>query len=390
MNHKILRTALFAASAALALPAVTAGSASAQPSSTDPKERAKQSYAQGRKDYDLGNFEKAVENFKKAYEEWPDGAFLFNIAQSYRQLDDCRNALFFYKRFLSVKKDAAESVKKEVEGHIKVLDECVKKQDDIRNRQPDGTNPPDGIDTSGGGGGGGVGGSNGTGGTGVGGTGGTGVGGTGGTGDGRIADGGGPGPGDGDDTDDPEDPDIVETTGQPKLLALHASAGLAKVGAADIEIPMQLALTVTGGYPLPLNEQLVLDVGAGLAFTPVPWSNETDDGSASMIGVFANAGGTYEVAPKISLRGELGGGLLLLGGATEEGNPFTPAGMTATGTLLMPLLRIGVSGEYAITKNLSAAVTPIAFSYSPPKDGMKEEIKSLTRLEFTAGIGYRM
>jgi hypothetical protein len=373
MNH--VKSVLFAATVALGS-VTTVATVHAQPEESEAvkKERARGYYAQGRKDYDLGNFDKAVENFKKAYDAWDDGAFLFNIAQSYRQLGDCKNALFFYKGFLSRKKDAKEEVKKEVEGHIKVLDECVKNQDAIRNRAPDGTNPPEGLDTSG----------NTTGTTPPGGTGAPG-----GTGDDRIADNGG-GPGDGDDTDDPEDPDIVETTGQPKLLALHASAGLAKVSAADIPIPMQLAVTITAGYPLPLNDKLVLDFGAGFAFTPVPWSNETADGSATMIGMFANAGGTFEVAPKISLRGELGGGVMLLGGATEEGNPFTPPGMTATGTLLMPLFRIGVSGEYAITKNLSAAVTPIAFSYSPPKDGMKEEIKSLTRLEFTAGIGYRM
>ena len=361
MNYsKLMKAALFAAALAMG-----AAPAFAQPTSPEPRERAKYYYAEGRKNYDLGNFEKAVENFKKAYEELPDGAFLFNIAQSYRQLQDCKNALFFYKRFLSVKKDAKEDVKREVEGHIKVLEECVKNQDAIRNRQPDGTNPPDGLGGDGGGGGagggggsdggagGGSGGTVGGGGSGAGGTGGgggAGGGGAGGGGGDRVADGGGGagGPGDG-QTDEPEDPEITEPVGQPKLLAAHA----------------------------------------GLAFTPVPYSSGSMDGSATMTGLFINAGGTFAVASKISVRGELGGGLLLLGGL-KEGNPFTPSGATVSGTLTMPLVRVGLTGEYALTPKVAVALTPVAFSYSPPKEGMREDIDSLTRLEFMVGLGYRM
>src|SRR5689334_22350859 len=75
------------------------------PPTNDPRERAKEFYMRGRKNYDLGKFKRAVALFTRAYEEFSDGAFLFNIAQSYRQLDDCKQALFFYKRFLSVQKN---------------------------------------------------------------------------------------------------------------------------------------------------------------------------------------------------------------------------------------------------------------------------------------------
>lgn len=361
-HSSLLRAALFAATAVL-VPAATLAPALAQPTSNDPRERAKWFYAEGRKNYDLGNFDKAVENFKKAYEEMPDGAFLFNIAQAYRQLNDCKNALFFYKRFLSVKKDAPETTKKEVEGHIIVLEECVKKQEDIRSRPPDGTEPP------------------GTGGV----DGGTGGGTTGGTGDGRV---GGLGGGGGDDGDDDDDDDDVASAA-PKVLAAHASFGGAKVGAGSLDVPIQLAVSITAGYPIKLNDKLVLDAGAGFAFTPVPWSAPTIDGTASMTGVFANLGATYEVAPKIAVRGELGGGMMFLGGL-EMGNPFTVGGAPTTGALGMPLFRAGLTGEYAFTKNVAAAVTPIAFSISPAKEGMKDEIGSLTRLEFTVGLGYRM
>lgn len=415
MNHASnrIRAALFAAAVVL-VPAATIATvapAEAQPagnSDAAKKARAKEFYTQGRKDYDLGDFEKAVDNFKKAYAEWDDGAFLFNIAQSYRMLGDCKNALFFYKGFLSRKKDTPDTVKREVEGHMRVLEDCVRNQEAIKSRLPDGTSSPEGLDTSGGG-------TGGTGGTGGGGTGGGTVG-TGGGGDGssgssgsgggggsgtangsagtetgggdRVADGSsGSGPEGGGEIDDPEDPDIVEVTGQPTLIAVHAAAGGAAIGAGSTEIPVQLAIAATAGYPISLGEKLVLDAGAGFSFTSVPWAAGTMEGTSSMIGVFANAGGTYAIASKISLRGDLGVGLLLLGGL-QLGNPFTPPNTTA-GTLGMPMVRAGVTGEYAVTGNLAVALTPIAFSFSPAHADMHEDVSSLTRIEFMIGVGYR-
>jgi len=53
-------------------------------------------------------------------------------------------------------------------------------------------------------------------------------------------------------------------------------------------------------------------------------------------------------------------------------------------------VRVGASADYAITPNVIATITPIAFSYSPPKEGLKDDIKSITRLDFMLGLGYRM
>ena len=53
-------------------------------------------------------------------------------------------------------------------------------------------------------------------------------------------------------------------------------------------------------------------------------------------------------------------------------------------------VRIGVSGDYAITQNLVATVVPLAFSYSPAKSGLRADITSITQLEFMLGLGYRM
>ena len=53
-------------------------------------------------------------------------------------------------------------------------------------------------------------------------------------------------------------------------------------------------------------------------------------------------------------------------------------------------MRAAVSGDYLITNNVYATLTPLAFTYSPPKDGLRSDIKSITRLDFMVGVGYRM
>lgn len=393
------------------------------PATKDPRERAKEFYVRARKNYDLGKFRRAVALFTRAYEELADPAFLFNIAQSYRQLDDCKQALFFYKRYMSVQKDIPPDNKRDVEGHIASLEICVKNQVDIRNRPPDGTAPPDlGGGNNTGGGTGNTGGGGGTGNTGGGNTGGGGgdtAGGAGNTGGGgggsgggdtgggdRVAGGGdlgGGGGGDdgggddgggddggGDDGGGGEQPGT--TAAKPSKIALFARGGGAKVSAGDLPFPALLAaISITAGYPIAVGDKLALDVGAGFGFTPVPWSGAMNEsGTASLTTIAAHVGATYEVAPKIGLRGELDVGVTLFGGL-DEGNPFTLGGAAPSGALTMLNVRAGLAGEYAITPAVSAVVTPIAFAFSPAKaDTFVPGVDSFTRLEFLVGLGYRM
>ncbi len=360
------------------------------PPTNDPRDRAKEYSIRGRKNYDLGKFRRAVALYTRAYEEYSDGAFLFNIAQSYRQLDECKQSLFFYKRFLSVQKAIPAATKAQVDGFVLQLEACVKTQDDIRRRPPDGTaDGTTGGGTTGGGtdGGGTTGGGTDGGGTTGGGT--TGDGGTDGgatTGGDRVADtgvGGGAGPGLGDD--DGGGDVVEEVPAKPRLLAVFARGGGAKVGAGDLTVPLQAAISLSAGYPIAVGDKLALDVGVGFGFTPVPWAN----GTASLTTVAAHAGATYQVASKFGLRAEVDVGAMLFGGL-EMGNPFTRDGIAANGALTMLNVRAGLAGEYAITSKVSAVVTPIAFAYSPTNEDFAPGIDAITRIEFLAGLGYRM
>jgi hypothetical protein len=171
-------------------------------------------------------------------------------------------------------------------------------------------------------------------------------------------------------------------------VSLRLVGGGAKLSTGDLDVPIQATVALLGGYPLAVADKLTLELGAGFTFTPVPFEDAMGAShSASMTGVMANVGASYEVASKINLRGELGLGVLLFGGASES--PFTDFAATS-GTLSMFHLRVGVSGDFALTRNLTATVAPLTFSYSPAKEGLREDIKSITAIDFMVGVGYRM
>lgn len=306
-------------------------------------------FTEGSNQYRLGNFDKAIESFTKGFELEPDdskkSAYILNIAQAYRQLNNCKKAQFSYKQYLSLKdadtkKPLEPDRRKEIEDRIKELDECIKTQNAIADKPPGGIEPPPG---------------------------------------------GGKPPG-----------GIVEQplpakVGQPKVISLRLVGGGSKLSTGELDVPIQASGALIGGYPLALNEKLLLELGAGFKFTPVPFEDAMGASkSASMTTVMANVGAVFSVAPKVSLRGELGLGLLLFSGVSES--PFTDFAET-TGTLSMPLVRLGISADFALTPNVIATVAPFAFQYSPGKDGLRAEgkdISSITAIDFMVGVGYRM
>lgn len=326
-------------------------------------------YREGENQYNLGNFDKAVESFKAGFEletvESKKSAYLFNIAQSYRQMKECVQAQFFFKRFISMKEaDRAKPLKPamraQVEKWIAELDGCAREQreqeearkaaaakaaadkpaDPAKPEQPTVAAKPD--------------------------------------------------PTDGDDDGDGDGDGISRTlTGPAGPVAVRLSGGGAKLSTGDLTVPVQATAALVGGYPLRLSDKLTLEVGGAFTLTPVAYRDAVMDESrtAQLIGALANAGATYEVAPKIGVRGDLGLGLLFFGNA--GGSPFTNYNPTS-GALAMFHVRAAVSGDYAITPNLVATVTPVAFSFSPAKAGLREDISSITAIDFMVGIGYRM
>jgi hypothetical protein len=344
--------------------------AAASPAHAD-RVKAKEFYDQAEKQYNLGKFDSAVDLYTKAYEEWPEPGFLFNIAQAYRQAGNCKQALFFYKRFLSLKaadqaKPIAPSLRQEVEARIAELEECTKR--DIANRPPDGQMSPDGgqqtpatttsappttVATT-------------------------------------DAD-----DGDGDDS-------TIDATAsvytQPRIVSLRAGLGGAKLFIPGVKeekgaglTPVQVAVALTAGYPIPVGPRLTVEVGAGFSFMIIPQEINDKTEQANQMTFMPNAALTVAVSDKIGLRADVGAGILRFAGLKAD-TPFTK-GVEPTdfkGSVTMFNLRLGLSAEYTFTPNIVGVLAPLAYSFSPAGDGLNPDIKSLQRIDFLVGIGYRM
>jgi tetratricopeptide (TPR) repeat protein len=75
----------------------------------DNKQLARDAYRDGTRLYDLADYQGALEQFKKAYFNYEEPAFLYNIAQCYRQLGNKPEAIRFYKTFLRKLPDSPHS-----------------------------------------------------------------------------------------------------------------------------------------------------------------------------------------------------------------------------------------------------------------------------------------
>ena len=81
---------------------------------------------EGRRLYDVREWDKAIAKFKEAYTLRPDAPSLFNLAQSYRLKSDCANAAGFYKTYrrnFPTEKNIAK-----VDQFIVEMEECAKTQ----------------------------------------------------------------------------------------------------------------------------------------------------------------------------------------------------------------------------------------------------------------------
>lgn len=337
-------------------------------------------YREGENQYNLQNFDKAIDAFKKGYELEPSeskkAAYLFNIAQTYKQRNngtgDCGKAQFYFKRYLDVKDhDTAKPLKpeqrKSTEDTIAALDECSQREAAAAkaaaaaaanaNKPVDTKDPKDNGNTTG-------------------------------AKPKHVGTGGAGGEGgEGDDGGDDGSVHKHLREDQPKLVSVRALGGAAKLKTGQITVPVQPTFGILGGYPLPLNDKLTIEVGAGFSATPVPYDKAGTKTTGMLTTAIVNASAVYAVAPKITARVDLGAGGLFFGNVSESS--FT-MGLPTTGALGMFNVRAGLSADYAVTNNIIVTVAPIAFGYSPAKSGLRSDIKNITTLDFMIGVGYQM
>lgn len=318
-------------------------------------------YRKGKTAYDLGNFEEAIKYFKQAYALQPHEAHLYNIAQAYRQAGDCRNALFFYKRYVSVGGEKARHYEV-VQRRIKELTSSCKVIDDMKNQPPlDSMEPGRGENANGDG-----------------------------TGTETSADAGGAGTTTASRQSGVSD-SVLEEEREASVLSVALELGPAILDMGGLDFSgVQLSGSASVGYPLRFGK-VGLTLGGLVTYTRVPWVNERPavdvEGVSHFIGLLANVGTRYWVLDKLAARLELGAGMLLLSGL-DQNNVFIPEGTMATSTLGMFSARASVGADYALSENLVLTISPFIVSYSPPDSGLRAEIDQLLRFDFMLGLGY--
>nr|AHE14565.1 putative tetratricopeptide repeat domain protein [uncultured bacterium] len=79
------------------------------PKQEDPETAARLFFEQAQREYDLGNFDKALVGYSEAYRLVSAPALLFNIGQCHRQLGQYERAAFFYRRYLALEPDSPDA-----------------------------------------------------------------------------------------------------------------------------------------------------------------------------------------------------------------------------------------------------------------------------------------
>ena len=336
----------------------------ATPARADDAQKARDLFTQGNTYFDLGQFDKAIDAWQNGYQLKNDPGFLYNIAQAYRTMGDAQKAIFFYKRYLSNSPKARN--RSEVEQKIEALQKQLSVQEQAKGLPPPG---PFGPDNPG------------------------------------AANGAPPA------TEPPPaavNPEVVVTDASTPAQGTAGPNGIVETGALGEAQPPphridlraaigfdtwssglqenaqpSFAFTLAGGYTFGNPASRVrFRLGALFGYT---FLKETDS-KDTFISLLIDPTIVVRVASRFVLMGDLGLGVLSIGGITPNSALLENPNVTINGgSQAFSLIRIGVAAEYDLTKNVSLFFWP-AYANSPKKENFYGDIG---RFEVLAGVAIR-
>jgi hypothetical protein len=346
--------------AAFALLALGASSARA-----DDAQKARELFTQGNTFFDLGQFEKAIDAWQQGYQLKNDPGFLYNIAQAYRTQGDAQKAIFFYKRYLSNAPKAHNRA--EVEGKIEALQKQLSMQEQVKELPPpgplgnpsagpttpppaDSTQPPPALGAPA-----------------------VTVTGTAGA---------QPPPAEGTPVVTNEVP-AAPAAPPPHRIDLRAALGFDawSSGLQENAAP-SFAFTLAGGYTFGNPAaQLRFRLGALFGYTFLKETDSRDTFTSFLVDPTL----VVRVMPKMVLMGDFGIGVMSISGLKPTSALLSSSMVNVNGSQALALIRIGVAGEYDLTRNVSVFLWP-AYANSPKKQYFYQNIQ---RFEILAGVSYR-
>ncbi len=337
------------------------------------KKKALEYYEKGSVAYNVGQFNKSITWFTKAYEEHQAASFLFNIAQSHRQMGHCKKALFFYGRYLTLdpkaeNRDVVEDHVAELEGKCgsSIPDKAKPTRPVVRPVKTKPAPPPPVEHTA-------------------------------------------PAPAVVDDSpvipteptatasgsapdEQPSPSGVLHATAPGKSESAIPIAGFAELGPSfisvgDLDIPTQVSFHFGGDYHVTDQNDVAIRAGLGITITPLPWDDRGTSGTAYLYSILVHASLTRELAPRLRGRAQVGVGFAFLTGITDVvEQPFTERGFVADGAISMAAMRFALGAEYELAHNFVATVSPIVFAVTSEPEGMTG---SFRRFEMLGGVTYQ-
>ena len=116
---------------------LTAAVCGSRIASSAPNQKSVELYTEGQRLYAAGAYLLAAAKFEEAYAIEQDPAFLYNVAQSYRQGRACASAVDYYRRFLDAVPAPPELPR--IQGYIEDTAACAREQ---QANAPDPGEPP--------------------------------------------------------------------------------------------------------------------------------------------------------------------------------------------------------------------------------------------------------
>ena len=332
----------------------------------DDAQKARELFTQGNTYFDLGQFDKAIDAWQNGYQLKNDPGFLYNIAQAYRTMGDAQKAIFFYKRYLSNSPKARN--RSEVEQKIEALQKQLSVQEQAKGLPPPGPFGPDN-----------------------------------------------PGVNGATPTTEPPpaaaNPEVVvpagtaagapaQDTATPNAIVEMGTLGAAQPPPHRIDLRAAIgfdtwssglqenaqpsfAFTLAGGYTFGSPASRVrFRLGALFGYTFLKETDSKDNFTSFLIDPTI----VVRVASRMVLMGDLGIGVLSIGGITPNSALLENPNVTINGgSQAFSLIRIGVAAEYDLTKNVSLFFWP-AYASSPKRENFYSDI---ARFELLAGVAIR-
>jgi hypothetical protein len=316
------------------------------------KETSIEIYKKGKKKYNLGDFAEAIPLFKQAYDEFEAPAYLYNIAQAYRQLDDCKKALFFYERFLAEKPGSSQEAT--IQGYVKTLKgECGDSASDpgALNEIDEPVKKPDGTES-----------------------------------DDEVAVSNDSASADTSTTSTTVRKPALDTESGP-LVAATAELGPAFFNIGEVVVPVSGTLRLGGAYSMKMGD-ISIEPGLSILLSNMAYEEAAGDSSLLFTSAFANVAASIPVASALRVGGELGLGLFRYG-SLAQGNPFSTGGMEVDGATTSFGLRVGVTAEYSFSEALGFSLSP-GYSYAGAGDELASDIGSISNFQLLGGVRYRL